>query len=102
MINIYSHLSMRDVEEKDLILHGKRRKEEALKPLVEVRKCRECGEENAPIAVYCVKCGKVLSFELPREEMKKRDEAIRNLTQKSEEATKRLENLERRLKESKP
>ncbi len=60
MVRVYAHLSMRDVEEKDLVLHGLKPREEILRPLVHVQRCRSCSEENAPIAVYCVKCGAIL------------------------------------------
>ena len=63
MCSIYSHLSMRDVEEKDLVLHGLKKKEQVLRPLVKIQVCPECGQENAPVAVYCVKCGAVLPNE---------------------------------------
>jgi len=60
MVGVYSHLSMRDVEDKDLVLHGLKRKEEILRPISQVVKC-VCGQENAPIAVYCVGCGALLA-----------------------------------------
>jgi ribosomal protein L40E len=60
MVSVYSHLSMRDVDDKDLILHGLKTKEDVLKPLVQVQRCLRCNEENAPIAIYCAKCGNVL------------------------------------------
>jgi integrase len=60
MVGIYSHLSMRDVEDKDLVLHGLKPREEVLRPLVEAQFCPKCNQENAPIAVYCVKCGAIL------------------------------------------
>lgn len=62
MVGIYAHLTMRDVEEKDLVLHGLKRKEEILRPISQVVKCI-CGQENAPIAVYCVECGALLASE---------------------------------------
>ena len=62
MVGVYSHLSMRDVEDKDLVLHGLKRKEEILRPICQVIKC-VCGQENAPIAVYCVGCGAILASE---------------------------------------
>jgi ribosomal protein L40E len=65
MEGVYSHLSMRDVEDKDLVLHGLKRKEEVLRPLVKIQVCAECSQENAPVAIYCVKCGAVL----PNEEL---------------------------------
>src|SRR5208282_3914963 len=62
-VNVYSHLSMRDVDDKDLVLHGLKSKEEILRPIMQTQKCENCNEENAPVAVYCVKCGKVLMNE---------------------------------------
>ena len=59
-VSVYSHLSMRDVEEKDLVLHGLKPREEILRPLTEIRRCPTCSQENAPIALYCVKCGAIL------------------------------------------
>jgi ribosomal protein L40E len=61
MVGVYSHLSSRDVDDKDLILHGLKSKEEILKPIMEIRICSACKAENAPIALYCHKCGIVLS-----------------------------------------
>jgi integrase len=61
MVAVYSHLSMRDVEEKDLVLHGKKRKEEILRPITQALKCASCEELNSPIAIYCVKCGQILA-----------------------------------------
>jgi len=63
MVGVYSHLSMRDVEDKDLVLHGLKRKEEVLRPLIKIQVCAECSQENAPVAIYCVKCGAVLANE---------------------------------------
>ena len=63
MVGVYSHLSMRDVEDKDLVLHGMKRKEEVLRPLVKIQVCPACSQENAPVAIYCVKCGAVLPNE---------------------------------------
>ncbi len=60
MVAVYSHLTMKDVEAYDLMLHGLKRREEVLRPLVQVVKCPTCGEENPPVAVYCAKCGEVL------------------------------------------
>lgn len=71
MVSVYSHLSMRDVEDKDLVLHGLKRRDEILKPLVEIQRCTKCGEENAPIAIYCSKCGGVLGRENVQEEVRR-------------------------------
>ena len=32
-----------------------------MRPLVKIQVCPECGQENAPVAIYCVKCGAVLA-----------------------------------------
>jgi integrase/recombinase XerD len=83
MVNIYSHLTMKDVEDKDLVLHGLKSKEEILKPLIEVRKCFKCGSENAPVSVYCHKCGQVLGtpgLEDTQKEMRGLEDQIKNLT----------------------
>lgn len=74
MVSTYSHLSLRDVEEKDLVLHGLKSKEEILKPLVEIRKCFKCKTDNAPVSMFCHKCGAALSL----------------LTMSSEELTERI------------
>ncbi len=42
MVGVYSHLTMKDVEDYDLMLHGLKRREEILRPLVV--KCPKCGE----------------------------------------------------------
>ena len=62
MVGVYTHLTMQDVEEKDLVLHGLKRKDEILRPISQVVKC-VCGQENAPIALYCVGCGALLASE---------------------------------------
>jgi len=55
-IKVYAHLSMRDVDEKDLVLHGLKKREEILKPIGEMRRCPQCKAENSPIAIYCQEC----------------------------------------------
>ena len=60
-ISVYVDLSMRDVEDKDLVVHGLKTKEEILRPISKPRNCPKCGEENAPVAVYCTTCGEVLA-----------------------------------------
>jgi integrase len=61
VIRVYAHLSMRDVENKDLTLHGLKRREEILRPLTEIRVCPKCEAQNAPVAIYCHECGVTLS-----------------------------------------
>jgi integrase/ribosomal protein L40E len=72
MVGVYSHLSSRDVEDKDLVLHGLKSRDEILKPIMEIRKCGKCGAENAPIAVYCHKCG--ATFSTDEQSAKEREE----------------------------
>jgi len=65
MVGLYSHLSMRDVKDKDLMIHGMKPREEVLRPLADAQTCPKCSQENASIAIYCVKCGAIL----PNEEL---------------------------------
>ena len=81
MVSVYSHLSMRDVDEKDLALHGLKPREEVLRPLIHVQRCSKCNEENAPVAVYCSKCGELLPNARP-EELKRINQEHEELKQK--------------------
>lgn len=76
MIEIYSHLSQRDVDHKVLVMHGLKPKDEILKPLTEKRTCGSCNEENAPYAIYCNKCGAALSKVLGEQDTKEIVEQI--------------------------
>jgi ribosomal protein L40E len=87
MVGVYSHLSMRDVEDKDLVLHGLKTREEILKPIMQVRICPKCKAENAPVAVYCHKCGGILGGEQLQEVRK-------DLEEKNKLLEARLEKLE--------
>jgi len=64
MLEIYSHLSGKDVDDKLLALHGIRTSEAPTETL-SVKVCRQldCKAENAPMAIYCVKCGHPLTSE---------------------------------------
>jgi integrase len=86
MVAVYSHLSMRDVEDKDLVLHGMKKKEEMLRPLLRIQKCLHCSQENAPVAIYCTNCGELLPNARPEE--------LKKLNQKNEELQARLARLE--------
>jgi integrase len=79
VIRVYAHLSMRDVESKDLTLHGLKRREEVLRPLTEIRVCQRCKHENAPIAVYCQECGAILATASDSEEVQSLREEVRQL-----------------------
>jgi integrase len=70
MVSVYSHISMRDVDSKDLVLHGLKQKEDVLRPIMQVQKCRKCNEDNAPIATYCQKCGAILTVPENPEEIR--------------------------------
>jgi integrase len=85
MVAVYSHLSMKDVEDKDLILHGLKSREEVLRPITQIQKCTACQESNAPIAVYCCKCGELLPNARPEE--------LKKLQEKNRELETRLDNL---------
>lgn len=60
-VGVYSHLSMKDLDDKVLTLHGIKPKEEIMKSIVQVQKCENCGEDNAPYAIYCQNCSKPLT-----------------------------------------
>lgn len=47
MVGVYSHLSGRDVEDKDLVLHGLKSRDEILKPIMQARVCPKCKALNA-------------------------------------------------------
>jgi len=88
MVSVYSHISMKDVDDKDLVLHGLKSKEEILRPIVEVIKCASCQAENAPFSIYCQKCGAVLSKQSTREAIQ--DEVRKILKEQSAELLKEL------------
>jgi ribosomal protein L40E len=88
MVGVYGHLSMKDVDDKDLVLHGLKTKEEIVRPIMQIQKCAKCGEENAPIALYCTKCGRVLSKESTNETI--REEVRRILREQGPELLKEL------------
>ena len=41
---------------------SKKLKEEILKPLLQTRKCVKCNVDNAPVSMFCYKCGEPLSL----------------------------------------
>jgi integrase len=59
MLEVYSHLSGKDVDQKLLALHGIKVDENLNSSQLSVRICEnaECQSENSPLAVYCQKCG---------------------------------------------
>jgi integrase/recombinase XerD len=61
MVRVYSHLSMKDVDDVDLIAHGLKPASDAEEPLIEVRRCWKCQAENGPVALYCQSCGEPIT-----------------------------------------
>ena len=63
MLEVYSHLSGRDVDDKLLALHGIKINQDDPQSELTVRICRnqDCKTENSPMAVYCQKCGQPLT-----------------------------------------
>jgi integrase len=76
MVSVYAHLSARDVDDKDLILHGLKPANLAKDPLIETRQCPQCQEHNAPVAMYCHKCGSILTDSSNNEEVKNLQEQV--------------------------
>ena len=60
MLETYSHLNLKDVDEKTLQLHGLKPPKNRLSSLIEIKKCPGCQEDNAPYALYCRKCNRPL------------------------------------------
>lgn len=59
MLEVYSHLSGKDVDDKLLALHGFKVKQDDVTQGLNVRVCgqSDCKAENSPMAIYCMKCG---------------------------------------------
>jgi integrase/ribosomal protein L40E len=76
-VRTYAHLTNRDIDEKDLLLHGLKPTNEAQEPLIETRLCPNCKAENAPVAIYCQSCGNPITQE--------NDQEVKALGKKNEE-----------------
>ena len=65
MLEVYSHLSGKDVTNKLLQLHGIKVEEQELGFKFGIKICRnaDCHTENSPLAIYCQKCGHPLAGE---------------------------------------
>jgi hypothetical protein len=70
-VGVYSHLSRRDVDNKDFALHGLKKKEEILRPIMQIQVCPDYKQQNAPIALFCNKCGRPLGGVGQAEEIQK-------------------------------
>ena len=76
MAAVYVHMSGRDVDRALLKIHGlageeEKEEEEKLK----IIKCPRCGEKNAPIAKFCLKCAAPLDVKTAVEVDRARMEA---------------------------
>jgi integrase len=97
VVGVYSHLSMRDVEDKDLVLHGLKTREEILKPIMQVQICGKCKQQNAPVAVFCNNCGAVLAAGPTSERIEALEEMLASVKhqmaglEKAEEARKKID-----------
>jgi integrase len=61
MVQVYAHLSSREVDEKDLLMHGMILQERPQEQqLIQMRKCPTCNADNGPLAIYCQNCSKPL------------------------------------------
>jgi len=59
-VEIYTHLSLRDLESKLLKIYGL---EELEEEKLETKKCPRCGFINTPTAMYCARCALPLTLE---------------------------------------
>jgi integrase len=85
MLEVYSHLSGKDVDDKILALHGIKLKPEDQDFILSVRVCHKegCGTENSPLAIYCQKCAQPLVADTS-EAMLKDPKFIEGLVQNKE------------------
>lgn len=91
MINVYTHLTDSDVDQKDLLLHGiKIKKKDVLKPLMQIQVCSNCQTENAPYAVYCHKCSHVLTS-------RDMDETLKEMRKFEETTSVKIRELEEKI-----
>jgi integrase/recombinase XerD len=62
MLEVYSHLSGRDVDDKILAMHGIKIGDDNSANPLNVRVCQneDCKAENSPMSIYCRKCGQPL------------------------------------------
>jgi hypothetical protein len=56
MLEVYSHLSGKDVDDKLLALHGFKPRDDN-KTILTPKICTQCQAENSPMGIYCQKCG---------------------------------------------
>jgi hypothetical protein len=85
MLEVYSHLSGKDVDDKMLALHGFKVNQDDVNETLAVKICRQsdCKAENSPMAIYCQKCGQPLANG-STEDLLKDPKFIAGLTQNRE------------------
>jgi len=79
MCDVYNHLSMRDVEDKLLKIHGVLPEERPQESPLAPRRCPRCQETNPATNRFCSKCGLALDAKVAtrlEEETRKRDERL--------------------------
>jgi len=62
MCDVYNHLSMRDVEDKLLKIHGVKPEERPKESPLAPRTCPRCREANPATNRFCARCGAVLDL----------------------------------------
>jgi len=62
MCDVYNHLSMRDVEEKLLKIHGVKPEERPEESPLAPKRCPRCQEMNPATNRFCAKCGAVIDL----------------------------------------
>ena len=101
MAAVYVHMSGRDVDKVLLKIHGLAGEEETQEEeKLKIIKCRRCGEKNAPIAKFCIKCATPLDVKTAIEIDRARTEAdeVMNKLLKDPEVKNLLEQKIRQLK----
>jgi ribosomal protein L40E len=75
-------------------------KEEILRPIIQIQKCKLCGTENAPIAVYCNKCGQILASAVDEKTLQRIEQLEAVTATKLEEFKRRGEELSRQTEQA--
>lgn len=81
MVGVYSHLSMKDVEEKLLRLGGLKPETEKVKSPLTPKSCPRCKHVNSATARFCSQCSMILDLETAVELEQARAKADRIMTQ---------------------
>lgn len=84
---VYVHLSGEDIDEAQSIMNGVkhvREKGNEFQP----KRCGRCGEQNAPISKFCIRCGSPLELETAVETDQKRSKVERLMDRLAEDPDK--------------